>query len=207
MKERILALKGLIKDYNNLYNDFENKKTLFNLRVDDLCEEYECGLAAVGLTEEEVNKMDNYSKARDFFNRYSSIIVRLNMIRKNNPNADRKKLNALYLRYLTRDCGFDYISSYMFVSNYSIFIEAGYYKTVGYESTLNNSLRRITNQTEKLKKEGINTFDIFIRDAKAKLRPYTDEVLNKVKPMVHQGSKTLVKVFTRIADKTQKKND
>ena len=207
MKDKIIELKTLIKEYNNLYNEFENKKTLFNLKVDDLCEEYECGLSSIGLTPEEVNTFDNYKKAKYFFTRYSSIIVSLNNIRGNNINLDRNKLNFLCTKYLTLDCGFDYTSSYLFVRNYSIFMEACYYKTVGYETALDIILQKISDKSQELKQLGVDSLDLYLGEIKARFRPYAEETLNKVKPIVHQGSKTLAKVFTKIADKTQKKND
>lgn len=82
-----------------------------------------------------------------------------------------------------------------------------YYKTLSSETKASNALRRISNQAELLKKQGITTFDGYVKEAKDKLKPYTDDIMGYVKPIVHQGSKTLAKVFTKIADKTQKKND
>ena len=207
MKKEVEAIKVSIREYNKLYNEFENKKILFNLRVDDLCEEYGCGLHPIGLTEEEINKFDSYAKAKRFFGDNRNIVSGLNVIRKNNIGLDRKKLNSLYIKYLMSTYGYDYMIAYFYVSNYSIYTEAGYYKTLGSETKASNALRGISNQAEVLKKQGITAFDGYVRDAKEKLKPYTDDLMGRVRPFVHQGSKTLAKVFTKIADKTQKKND
>ena len=207
MKKEVIALRDSISEYNKLYNEFENKKTLFNLRVDDLCEEYGCGLHPIGLTEEEINKFDSYAKAKRFFGDNRDLVSGLNAIRKNNSGVDKRKLNSLYIKHLMRVYGYDYIIAYFYVSNYSIYTEAGYYKTLGSETKASNVLRRISNQAEELKKQGITTFDGYVKDAKEKLKPYTDDLMGRVRPIVHQGSKSLAKVFTKIADKTQKKND
>ena len=207
MKDKIEELKELIKKYNSLYNEFENRKKLFNLRVEDLCEEYDCTLYPIGLDEQEINEFDYYNKAKRFFKDNEVMVRALNNIRKNNVGAERKKLNSLYIKYLINEYGYDYTIAYFYVINYSVYVEAGYYKTVGCETVLSNNLRRISNQTEALKKQGIDMFDGFVSDAKNKLRPYAVKAVDKVKPFVHQGSKTLAKVFTKIADKTQKKND
>ena len=53
----------------------------------------------------------------------------------------------------------------------------------------------------------IDAFDGFIEDAKAKVEPYAKDAADRVRPLVHEGSKKIAKVFTKIADKTQKKND
>ena len=49
--------------------------------------------------------------------------------------------------------------------------------------------------------------DDFIKDTKAKVEPYAKDAADRVRPLVHEGSKRIAKVFTKIADKTQKKND
>ena len=87
------------------------------------------------------------------------------------------------------------------------YIEAGFYKTISSEVLVDNCLRRVTRQTSILKKQGLNAYDDFVEDAKAKLKPYTTEVISRVRPVVHMGSKTLAKVFGKIADKTKEKND
>ena len=207
MLKRVNDLTDLIKEYNGLYNEFENKKLLFNLRVDDLCEDYDCGIHPLGLTEEQLSTFDNYAKAKHFFIIYDDIIKGLNRIKDSNKGADRKTLNSLYAKYLCSEYGFDYVTAYFYISNYNIYIEAGFYKTISSEVLVDNCLRRVTRQTSILKKQGLNAYDDFVEDAKAKLKPYTVEVISKVRPVVHMGSKTLAKVFGKIADKTKEKND
>lgn len=207
MRQKVKTLTGLVKEYNKLSNDFENKKLLFNLRVDDLCEDYGCSIYPLGMTEEQINEFDAYSKAKHFFVTHDEIIKALNYIRQMNSGADRKTLNSLYTGYLVKEYGFDYTTAYLHVSNYNIFIEAGFYKTLRSENCADICLRKISGQAAVLKQHGIDTFDGFIEDAKTKLKPYTDNAMSRVRPVVHKGSKTLAKVFTKLADKTQKKND
>lgn len=207
MRQKVKTLTGLVKEYNKLSNDFENKKTLFNLRVDDLCEDYECSIYPLGMSEEQINEFDAYSKAKHFFVTHDEIIKALNHIRQMNSGADRKTLNSLYTGYLVKEYGFDYTTAYLYVSNYNIFIEAGFYKTLRSENLADICLRKISGQAAVLKQHGIDALDGFIEDAKAKITPYAKSATGKVKPVVHEGSKTLAKVFSKIADKTQKKND
>lgn len=206
-KSNINGLTQLIKNYNSLFKEFENRKTLFNLRVDDLCDEYKCGLYPAGLSEEEVNEMDAYSKAKHFFATHDSLVKGLNRVRESNPDTCRKRLVSLYTRYLIDEFGYDYALSYLYVSNYMIFIEAGFYKTLNSEFKADQALRKITRQSETLKQQGIDVLDDFIKDTKAKVEPYAKDAADRVRPLVHEGSKRIAKVFTKLADKTQKKND
>ena len=124
-----------------------------------------------------------------------------------NSGADRKTLNSLYIGYLVKEYGLDYTTAYLHVSNYNIFIEAGFYKTLRSENLAEICLRKISGQAAVLKQHGIDAFDGFIEDAKAKVEPYAKDAADRVRPLVHEGSKKIAKVFTKIADKTQKKND
>ena len=214
MKEELIKFRELIKEYNGLFNVFSDKRTLFNLKVDDLCSEYDYRIHLVGLSEDQLSKFDSYSKAKYYFGTNKNVIDVLNAVRKNNQDVDRKKLISLLIRALHKNFGYDYQTAYFYVNNYMIYIESGFYKTKRCETLCENSLRRISNQTSVLKQNGIRCVDTMLGDLKLKLSPYTEEAkssFDKVKtaaqPLVHQGSKTLVKVFTKLADMTKSDNN
>ena len=213
MKEELIRFKNLVKEYNTLFNDFSNKRTLFNLKVEDLCEDYNYNLYRDGLSDEELIKYDHYSKAKKFFGDHLDIIKGLDSIRKNNLNKDKKNLNLLYIRYLNKTLGFDYETSYFYSMNYLIYESAGFYKTLSCDSKCESHLRRISKQVSYLKQMGITSVDNMLGDLKSKIEPYTsdtkssvDKVKSVTQPIVHYGSKTLAKVFTKISDITKKKN-
>ena len=212
MKEELIKLKELIKEYNGLFNTFSNKKTLFNLRVNDLCEQYNYKIKYFNISEEEINKLDSYSKAKSFFSSWDNVVKVLNNVRKNSLENDRNKLISLYIKALNKYFGYDYQTAYFFANNYYIYVESGYYKTKNSELLCEDILRKISVQTCKLKENGISSVDSMLGDLKLKLRPYAGDAKNsfsKVKkvaqPVVHYGSKTLAKVFNKLADVTKKK--
>ncbi len=196
MKEKFVSLKKEISEYNRLHKKFESLETLFNLKVDELCEENGYVIAPAGLTEEEVNRLDSYGKAKAFFKRNEQLCAALDCIRKGNNGENKMLLRDLYLDFLVKDLGYQYKSSYLFVNNYHVFSEAGYHETREAEIATNGVLKKITARASELKSQGIASIDEIIEGAKKKVTPY-----------IHEGSKTLAKVFTNIANKTEKKND
>lgn len=236
MREELNKFKEMVKEYDRLYYAFCDERTLFNSRVDELCEEYGCYIYPVVINEEQVNNLDLYENAKIFFNANPGIITQLNNIKKLNGDANRNRLLLLCTKYLSKNYSLDFDTAYSFVSNYAIFSEAGYYRTVKSENAADNSLRKVSAQVEVLKDLGLTSIENVFGDAKKKassaeqevrtilepyaaeaktrLEPYATEVkkglttvVDKAKPFVHDGSKELAKVFTKLANRTRPTTD
>ena len=208
MKKELIELKKNFNGYIQMKEELEEQRLIFNVCVD--CFKKELGV------EEIINfGKDGYERAKIFEQQYPILARMDNEIKEKNPNysLDERK-RAVYGLFESEfeEVKTDYICNFVreIVDNYYLYKVCSFETVKQLENDMYEYARYGRQNISDLlgpSKEKVQRVENFMGDI---VKPYGEiakgqlsEAKVATKKIVHKGSKKLVKVLQKVADKTE----